>query len=118
MRSTLMLAVLLTMSAIWLQAQSGSQGSNNVGQQATVQGCLQSSGGHYTLTKSDGKVIDLRGDARLSRYVGHEVEITGKRSVRTRDTTQEGTASTASERPAIDVKSARKISDTCNSPGQ
>jgi putative FmdB family regulatory protein len=40
-----------------------------------IDGCLQSSGGHYKVVDNNGKVHNLTGDtARLSRYVGPRAE--------------------------------------------
>lgn len=121
MRKTLLLVLLLLSSSLWLQAQEGDPGAD-IWQAptgpSTVDGCLQSSGGHYIVTGKDGTVTDLTGDtAWLSRYVGHEVEITGKPTVRTLDTTAKDAASTVEELPALEVKSAKEISRICDLPG-
>ena len=116
----LVLAPLLFISALWLQAQEGIPGADiwraPVGTSPTaIDGCLQSSGGHYTVTDKDGAVHDLVGDtARLSHYVGHEVEITGMPTVRTLNTTAFHAASTAEELPALRVQEAKQISQTCH----
>ena len=78
-------------------------------------GCLEVPAGHYTLVASDGTATRLTGDvARLSRYVGHEVEINGKPTVITLDTTVDHAASTVEQLPALDVQSAKEISKTCS----
>ena len=120
MGRALILAPLLFISALWLQAQEGIPGADiwlaPVGTSpTTIDGCLQSSGGHYTVTAKDGTIHDLTGDtARLSHYVGHEVEITGMPTVRTLNTTAFRVASTAEELPALRVEHAKQISQTCN----
>lgn len=118
----LMLTLVLLASAARLQAQSGHPGSDagqtpgNASSLTTVRGCLQSSGGRYSVIDSDGMIHDLQGNtARLSRYVGHEVEITGKPSVRTTGTTMFNTASSAIEEPSFTVEGAKQISATCSS---
>lgn len=122
MRKTLILALMLLISAFWLQAQEGHPGADIWLAPAgtspmTIAGCLRSSGGHYAVTGKDGTIYDLTGNtARLSHYVGHQVEITGKPTVRTLDTTVTHAASTAEELPALEVKSAKEISKTCNYP--
>ncbi len=121
MRMTLILTLMLLGFAFRLQAQQGIPGRDiwqTPGKNfpTTIAGCLESSGGHYTVTHKDGTVYDLTGDtARLSRYVGHEVEITGKPTVRTINTTQTQTASTAVLLPALEVESAKEISKACTS---
>jgi hypothetical protein len=116
----LMLASLLFMSALWLQAQEGHPGADIWQAPAstyptTIDGCLRSSGGHYTVTDKDGTIYDLKGNtARLSRYVGHEVEVTGKPTIRTIDTTMKDAASTVEELPALKVEGAKQLSEKCN----
>ena len=120
MRKTLMLALMLVISALWLQAQEGNPGADIWLPAAgtsptTVEGCLRSSGGQYLVTDTEGTVHLLTGStARLSPYVGHRVEITGKPTVITLDTTVIHAASTAEELPALEVKTAKEISNTCN----
>ncbi len=121
MHKILLLTVMLFSSALWLRAQEGHPGADiwlppPAGPSPmTVDGCLQSSGGHYWVAGKDGTIYDLTGStARLSRYVGHQVEITGKPTVRTLDTTVSHAASTAEELPALEVKSAKEMSGTCN----
>jgi len=121
MRTPLLLLAALLSSTLWLQAQEGIPGADiwrAPSGPGTVQGCLRSSGTHYSVTASDGTVTLLTGDtARLSRYVGHEVEITGEPTVKTLDTTVTKAASTVEELPALDVKSAKEISKACSSVG-
>jgi hypothetical protein len=121
MRKIMFLVVVLFGGSLWLQAQEGDPGADiwlaPTGPN-TVDGCLQSSGGHYTVTGKDGKVTDPTGNtAWLSRYVGHEVEITDKPTVRTLDTTAKDAASTVEELPALEVKSAKEVSKTCDAAG-
>src|SRR6266567_4418331 len=84
MAKTFLLAISLLVSAAWLQAQSqypqtgSSQTGASASGQTTVQGCLQGSGGNYTLTDKSGTTYQLQGDtSKLSPHVGHEVQITG-----------------------------------------
>src|SRR5664280_1791617 len=106
-----MLTLVLLTSTVWLQAQSGSprsdagQTPDKTSSLTTIQGCLHSYGGRYKVTDNNGTVHDLQGDtARLSRYVGHEVEITGKPSIRTTNTSQMNIASSATEQPSLTVQ--------------
>jgi hypothetical protein len=118
MRGTLMYAYLLLGAALWLQAQEGYPGLDRwqaPSDPPTVQGCLQNSSTHYFVVGADGTVTRLTGDtAWLSRYVGHEMEVSGKPTVITLDTTVIHAASTVEELPAVDVKSAKELSKTCN----
>ena len=102
----------------WLPAQAAYPSSDG-GQSpqppaTTIQGCLQSANGHYTLTEKNGTVHRLSGYAnKLGHQVGHEVKITGMPSVKTTGTTSWGTASSAVEQPVFDVKTVTQVADTC-----
>jgi len=117
MRRTGMFAFVLFGSALWLQAQEGHPGLDRwtaPSDPPTVQGCLENSATHYYVVWKDGTVTRLTGNtARLSHYVGHEVEINGKPTVITLDTTQAWAASTAEELPALDVKQAKELAKAC-----
>jgi len=119
-RTTLTLTSILLLSSLWLQAQAGDPGADtrasNTSGLTKIDGCLQSSGGHYTVTDDNGKIHNLTGDtARLSHYVGHQVEITGTPTFKTIDTSEQNAASTVEEVPAFRVKSAKQVSKTCTS---
>jgi len=108
---------MLLASLTWLRAQEGDPGADiwrAPSGQPTVTGCLEAPSGHYTVIALGGTATRLTGNvAFLSRYVGHEVEITGKPTVITLDTTEEQAASTVEELPALDVHTAKDISKTC-----
>ena len=121
MPRTLMLALLLLSSAAWLQAQPANppSGESKSSEPTTIQGCLQTSGGIYNLTESDGTVHRLSRYAnKLSRQVGHEVRITGKPGVKTLSSTQQNIASSATEIPVFNVKTVTLVADTCKAPGK
>jgi hypothetical protein len=118
MRRTLMLSLALLISARWLQAQEGVPGAE-VGAAATypptIEGCLTNSSLRYRVIGKDGMVYNLTGStARLSHYVGHEVQVTGRPTVRSFSTTEKDMASTVEEIPALDVKDVKELSKTCN----
>lgn len=119
MRKTLMFTFVLLGSALWLQAQEGYPGLDRwqaPSDPPTVQGCLQNSATHYYVVWKDGTITRLTGStARLSRYVGHEMEITGQPTVISLDTTETRLASTVEELPALNVKRARELAKTCTS---
>ncbi len=111
MRKTLLITLVLLVSAMWLQAQDSMSKSGPT----TITGCLATLGNHYTLTDSNGKVYQLSDEAnKLTKHVGHEVKITGMPGVRTTDTTMSGSESTAKETPVIRVKTVTHIADKCN----
>ncbi|HLI62618.1 MAG TPA: hypothetical protein VKV05_04405 [Terriglobales bacterium] len=76
---------------------------------------MQSSSLHYSVTDKDGTVYDLTGNtAKLSHLVGHEVEVTGKPTVITLNTTVFHAASTVEMLPALEVKSAKQLPGKCD----
>ncbi len=110
MRKGLMLALVLLTCGVWLQAQDGGKASDL----DTVEGCLQSSKGQYTLIDDTNTIHHLAGGAaKLKPLVGCEVEVTGKPGVRNLDTTTAGLASSVVVQPVIEVKSVKRIADTC-----
>lgn len=116
---TLMLTFVLLGSAFWLQAQEGYPALDRwtgPSDPPTVQGCLRNSSTHYFVVWQDGRVTRLTGNtARLSRYVGHEVEVSGQPTVIALDTTVTKAASTVEELPALRVKSAKELAKMCTS---
>ncbi len=123
MRITILLTLALLVSAVCLQAQYGppntGQTGDDMSSMSSIQGCLQDSGGHYTVTDSKGMAFPLTGDtSELSKYVGHQVLIIGRPSVKTTDTTQTGTASSVREQPSFSVKGVKPISATCGAEHQ
>ena len=119
MRKTLTLALLL-LSAVWLQAQTNpSSDKSKTSGPVTIEGCLQSAGGEFTLTESNGTVHQLSGSGnKLGHQVGHEVQITGKHSTKTTADTSYGAASSAQVVPVFEVKTVTQVADTCKSPGK
>ena len=94
MPSILMLALALLCSTAWVQAQqdqypqnpqnppSGSSQAGTSAGETSVEGCLQGSNGNFTLTDKSGTTYQLSGDtSKLSKHVGHEVQITGSTPV-------------------------------------
>ena len=80
----------------------------------TMQGCLKYAHGHFHLTDAQGTKHPLKGDIdMLKPHIGHEVELTGKPSVKTTSTTMEGSASTATLHPVFAVESVKHIADKC-----
>ena len=114
MNKSLMFALLLLISAVWLQAQDASQTAGKTSDPTTIQGCLQSSMGQYSLTDKDGIVHQLSGAAnKLGHQVGRQIEVTGKPGIRTADTTNAGAGSSAVEQAVFEVKSVKQIAPTC-----
>jgi len=119
MQRKLTTACVLAILAMWSQAQTWAasrKDNTGVGEPVTVQGCLQSSLGQFSIVDKDGMTQQLSFSKKLLHYVGHEIEVTGVTSIRTYDTTQAGAASSAVEQRVVDVKSVKEISKTC-SPG-
>jgi hypothetical protein len=119
MRYLLLLSVLL-LGTCWAAAQNspsqgGSSPSTNSGSSTTVEGCLSSNNGNYTLTDSHGNNFQLTGDtSKLSEHVGHTVKITGAMSSASAPSTGEtGGAMGSTTQQAIDVGSVKHVSKTC-----
>lgn len=121
MRNIVMLLLVLLMCAVWLQAQQGDPGAD-VWVSAdtyppTIKGCLERLGFYYKVIGKDGTLYNLTHDTAVpSDFVGHEVEITGKPTVITLNTTLVHAASTVQELPALEVKTVKELSGTCG-PG-
>jgi ABC-type transport system involved in cytochrome c biogenesis ATPase subunit len=113
-----MFTLVLLVSALWLQAQDAGQTAGKTSGLTTIQGCLQYTNGHYRLTEDNGTTHQLQSEAnKLTHHVGHEVELTGKETVRTVDTTIQGAASSVKEQPVFKVSSVKHVADTCTSAG-
>ena len=81
---------------------------------ATMRGCLQIYQGIYMLTDSTGTSQRLSGSRNLlKQFVSHEVELTGKPTIRTIDTTQAGAASSAIEQHVFEVSTVKDIAGAC-----
>jgi len=119
MRYLLLLSVLL-LGTCWAAAQNypSQSGSTHATGSAstTVEGCLSSNNGNYTLTDSHGNNIALTGDtSKLSEHVGHTIKITGTTtSASTSSSGGSGAMGQTSSSPqSIDVSSVKHISKTC-----
>jgi len=112
MRKILLTVLLLLLSASWLLAQDN-MGKSSMSE-TTIEGCLSTSTGHYYLTDTTGKKYFLSGYAnKLKDHVGHEIKVTGMLGLKTTGTTQQGAASTATEKEVFKVKSVEHVADTC-----
>jgi hypothetical protein len=123
MRHLLLLSVLL-LGVSWAAAQNypSHETSGNTGGQETVQGCLSSNGGTYTLTAKDGKNFQLTGDtAKLSEHVGHEIKVTGSVSSESASpgsaSGQTNSGQTGTEQPKLEVSSIKHVSKSCGGKG-
>jgi len=127
MRQIFLFLSVLLLGVSWAVAQgtsgqtsssSGQSSETSSGGETTVQGCLSSSGGNYTLTAKDGTTYQLTGDtAKLSEHVGHEVKITGTANspASSASTGASGTAGSTSTEKSLQVSSVKHISKTCES---
>ena len=114
MNKTLMLAVVLVIAAVGLQAQAMGQPGGNTPASVTITGCLQYSNGHYVLTDNSGKSYQLSGEAdKLGHHVGHQVAIAGTPGV----ATVQSNGSAPKEQLAFRVKTIQHLSETCKSAG-
>ena len=122
MKKIMMFSLLLVMSSAWLESQprgqSSKQGKAEKPGSATIRGCLQRSEGHYILVDETNTAQRLSDSGKLKPFIGHEVELTGQPRIRTIDTTQPGTASSATEQPYFEVKTVKDIAASCPSIGR
>jgi maltose-binding protein MalE len=131
MTRTLLLALTLVLSAAWMHAQTSSSqagsSSSSSSNQTKVQGCLEGSSGNYTLKADSGTTYQLQGDtAKLSKHIGHEVEITGTTSSASSASTPSSGASTSSTasgtsgsaQESLNVEKVKHISATCSNPSK
>ncbi|MFZ1136595.1 MAG: hypothetical protein WAN69_16720 [Candidatus Korobacteraceae bacterium] len=117
MRKTLMLILVLLVSALWVQAQDATQAPTASGP-TTIQGCLTYAKGHYWLTEDNGTAHQLQSQAnKLQKHVGHEVAITGKPAIRSVGTTIQGQGSSVKEEPVFKVSDVQHVADACTSAG-
>ena len=89
-------------------AQPGAEANRVV-----AQGCLQQSGWQYFLNQRDGTQEQITGYSKLKEFVGHEIEITGVRGVRTVDNTPPGGASSVITRSIVHVKTVKDLGKGC-----
>ena len=115
MRKTLLVAFLLLCAACLLAQDNTGKSSGAAG--TTIQGCLSREGAYNYLTDSSGKKIHLVGynSKEIAGHVDHTVAITGMWTIKTTDTTVQGSESTAKESQVFKVKSVKQISDSCKS---
>jgi Protein of unknown function (DUF5818) len=111
-----MLALALLCSAAWLQAQDQSAQAPPSGSarpdssHVAVEGCLQGSNGSFTITDSSGTTYQLQGDnAKLSKHVGHEVQITGSTSGSSAASSGSGMGGSQT----LTVQKMKHISESC-----
>lgn len=120
MRRVLIIVLALSAATACLQAQQGERGADvwlAPSYPSAIEGCLQRYGFYYYLIGADGQVYNLTGNDKAMRpYVGHKVEVSGKPIVISLDTTQENEASTVEEIPALEVKTAKELSGSCDLP--
>ena len=119
MRGTVVLILVLVLSAIWLQGQVGVPGREGLDSAQNyppvISGCLERSGFYYAVIAKDGTTYNLSGSTnRLVHYVGHQVEVTGNPTVVSLDTTQKDAASSVEEYPVLQVKAVKELAGTCS----
>jgi len=116
----LIFSVLLLASLLAVAQNSGHMAKTSAGGQTTVEGCLSSSNGNYTLTDQKGTMYQLTGDtAKLSEHVGHEIKVSGTSTSAGKSASSMGTTNNTSEsaEETIQVTSVKHISKTCKSGG-
>jgi len=110
MRNTVLLftALWICTFSLWAQAPDQKPDAN------MLSGCLKRVDNEYMLTDDQGAAHRLVGsNKKLSRELGHEVEVSGKPGTRTYDATAPGGASNAIERQVFEVKTIKHVADFC-----
>lgn len=101
-------------------SSDASQSSGNMaGSETSIKGCLNSSGGGYTLTDASGTTYQLQGDtSKLSANVNNEVEVKGTASgsagSSAGSSASAGSASSASGAQTFNVTKVKKVSSSCS----
>jgi hypothetical protein len=90
-------------------AQPGGNEANRV----VAEGCLQRYGWQYFLNERDGTQEQLTGYSKLKDFVGHEIQISGVRGVKTVDSTPPGGASSVVTHPIVNVKTVKDLGKGC-----
>jgi hypothetical protein len=126
MSRMIMVAFALLCATAWLQAQdqypqNPPPGSSQKGaaSQTSVEGCLQGSNGNFTLTDNSGTTYQLQGNtSKLSKHVGHEVQITGSPSASSAANSSAATPPGSSPPQTITVDKMKHISEVCKTTGK
>jgi len=113
-RKIALLAFLIGAGVLAAQSANSTSGTQS-SDLPTITGCLQSSMGSYTLVDETGTIHDLvGGTGKLRHEVGHRIEVAGKPGTRSVDRTLAGGASSVIEKQVFEVKSVKRVADTCN----
>jgi hypothetical protein len=100
--------------------------SNGSGSETTIRGCLNSSGGGYSLTDASGTTYQLQGDtSKLASHVNNEVEVKGTASGAGSGASSSSAGSSASTGSTgssagsqmFNVTKVKKVSSTCSTSG-
>ncbi len=111
--ASLLVSLLLFLSATAFAQSAASQRGSMNWQQQTIQGCLAGSPGQYRLTEDNGTVHLLMGDPKdLSAHVGQEVQLAGKRDVN-RDASASSDQGIARGQRFFRVDSVRGLQSSC-----
>ena len=120
MARTILLGLILLLTALWLSAQQTSKMGTDTGP-TIIKGCLKESNGNYLLIDKSGNTYELTGDtAQLSHHVGHEMQVTGTMSSAEGTSSGSTMSSSSSSMGAgnggtqtIQVQSFKHISTSC-----
>ncbi|HVP55615.1 MAG TPA: hypothetical protein VMU45_11525 [Candidatus Eisenbacteria bacterium] len=90
-----------------------SPATSDESKQVTLQGCLQRSGWQYFLNERDSTREQLVGYSKLKNFVGHDIEVSGVRTVKSISNTPPGGASSVILQPVVEVKSVKDLGKGC-----
>jgi hypothetical protein len=101
--------------ALLVTSRAGAaQSHDSEADRVTVEGCLSRSGWQYFLDEKDGTREQLTGYQKLKDFVGHEIQISGVRTVKTIDNTPPGGSSSVIMQPVINVKMVKDLGKGCS----
>jgi|SRR5271169_5714771 len=109
--------------ALWLQAQprefqpAAEPSNSDELKYIKLEGCLHRYGWQYSIIEKDGTEEHLAGYPKLKDFVGHEIEITGVRNVKTVDNTPPGGSSSVIMQPIVNVKTVKDLGTGCTGAG-
>jgi hypothetical protein len=100
-------------------ASAPSQSGSMNGSETTIRGCLNSSGGGYSLTDASGTTYQLQGDtSKLSAHVNNEVEVKGTASgasgAGAGASASAGSAGSTGGSQTFNVTKVKKVASSCS----
>ena len=112
--SALLICIVSTRIGSAASQSEAERPGGNEANRVVAAGCLQRYGWQYFLNERNGTQEQLTGYSKLKDFVGHEIEITGVRGVKTVDNTPPGGASSVIMHPIVNVKTVKDLGKGCS----